>query len=377
MTTDRDIPAWFLRKHGAATVGATPVQPAVLPEEGGEDEPSETVDRTVECAEHEWETKTVSEQPARSGEFPERFIDGSQAGRPVLCLRSPNGWPIPMVLSEVGAVAMRSVGRRFEREFVIVERVLSFVADPFPWEEVEAFASAILNKPELKLRLLPANMPDLKKHSPFDYEVMRHQATNRAQQEMTTLERYALTLNPSVATLVDGQIGRVSGNPKPSDPLLIGVTKSHSKNYLHDRGWRTLLSLEADGLEKKAQRTPVFRISGTGKACLDRTPVASWYVKLAGGPRLAPNWGYVRVEIPWGQFARRVKMDDKKDFGFVDRLSRWLIDARCRAASYARMPVSLDPIVRAEDALKPLFTPTAVLVNRLYRTAGLFRGNEG
>jgi hypothetical protein len=60
----------------------------------------------------------------------------------------------------------------------------------------------------------------------------------------------------------------------------------------------------------------------------------------------------------------------------VNRLSRWLIDARCRTDSYARMPVSLDPIVRAEDALKPLFTPVPVLVNRLYRTAGLFRGNE-
>ena len=58
------------------------------------------------------------------------------------------------------------------------------------------------------------------------------------------------------------------------------------------------------------------------------------------------------------------------------RLSRWLIDARCRTESYARMPVSLDPIVRAEDALKPLFTPLQVLVNRLYRTAGLFRRNE-
>ena len=40
------------------------------------------------------------------------------------------------------------------------------------------------------------------------------------------------------------------------------------------------------------------------------------------------------------------------------------------------MPVSLEPIVRAEDALKPLFTPFPVLVNRLYRTAGFFRGGE-
>ena len=38
--------------------------------------------------------------------------------------------------------------------------------------------------------------------------------------------------------------------------------------------------------------------------------------------------------------------------------------------------MSLDPIVRAEEALKPLFTPLPVLVNRLYRQAGLFRRSE-
>lgn len=54
----------------------------------------------------------------------------------------------------------------------------------------------------------------------------------------------------------------------------------------------------------------------------------------------------------------------------------WLLAARCRAAGYARMPVSLEPVVRAEDGLKPLFTPFPVLVNRLYRTAGLFRRGE-
>jgi hypothetical protein len=52
------------------------------------------------------------------------------------------------------------------------------------------------------------------------------------------------------------------------------------------------------------------------------------------------------------------------------------MDARCRADSYARMPVSLEPIVRAEDSLKPLFTPLQLLVNRLYRHAGFFRKNE-
>ena len=359
-----DAAATFLRNYGATAVGATPAQPGLFADEGDADKP-DAVDRAIEFAEESWAALTVPEAPAREGEFPRRFIDGSQVGQPVLCLRSPQGWPIPLVLSEVGAVALRSVGRRFEREFVAVERVLSFVADPFPWAEVEAFAEAIVNKPELRLRLLPANRPT-DAHSPFDYEVMRTQARARAQQEMTTLERLALAVDRDTPTLVDGPLNRITGNPRPNDPLLVGVAKSQAADYLHEQGWRTLLDL------RPGQRTPAFRLSGTQVGSEQRTPVATWYLKLAGGPRLAPNWGYVRVEVPWGQFERQFA----GDFGFINRLSRWLIDARCRVDSYARMPVSLDPIVRAEEVLKPLFTPVPVLVSRLYRTAGFFRGNE-
>jgi hypothetical protein len=363
MTTDSDAVRRFFRSYAAEPVGPTPAQPNVSPDDEDGDA-AESIDRTIEKAEDEWEPLTVLEQPAKDGEFPRRFIDGSQAGQPVLCVRSPQGWPIPLVLSEVGAVELKSVGRRFERGFVAVERVLSFVADPFPWAEVEAFAAELLNKPELRLRVLPANRPP-ENHSPFDYEVMRTQARARAQQEMTTLERLALAVDRSVPTLVDGPLNRVMGAPKPDSPLVVGVAKTQAADYLHDQGWRTLLNL------RPGQRTPAFRYEGS-RSDGGKMPVASWYLKLAGGPRLAPNWGYVRVEVPWGQFDQQFK----SDFGFVNRLSRWLIDARCRTESYARMPVSLDPIVRAEDALKPLFTPVSVLVTRLYRTAGLFRGNE-
>lgn len=362
MTTDSDAIRQFFRAYAVAPVGPTPAQPNI-PAEADEDQP-DAIDRTIEKLEAEWEPLTLPEQPAAAGEIPQRFIDGSQAGQPVLCVRSPLGWPIPFVLSEVGAVALKTVGRLFKREFVAVERVLSFVADPFPWAEVEAFASALLNKPELRLRVLPANRPS-ENHSPFDYEVMRTQARARTQQEMTTLERLALAVDRTVPTLVDGPLNRLMGAPKPDSPLVVGVVKTQAADYLHDQGWRTLLNL------RPGQRTPVFRYEGV-RGQHGGMPVASWYLKLAGGPRLAPNWGYVRVEVPWGQFVQQFK----SDFGFVNRLSRWLVDARCRTDSYARMPVSLDPIVRAEDALKPLFTPVSVLVNRLYRTAGLFRGNE-
>lgn len=352
----------FLREHEAMPVGLSPSLPILTTDEDQE-KPKAVIDLTVEVKPAEkWESKLVPEQPvADPGEYPVRFIDGCQSGQPVLSLSvRGRGWPIPLFLAEVGAVALRLEGRGFIREFHVVERVLSFVADPFPWAQVEGFAAELSGNPNFRIRVLPASMPDLKEHSPFDYEAMRNQARNRAQEEMTNLERLALAVDQSVPTLVDGPLDRVMGKPDPKGPLVVGVPKIQAASYLHDQGWRTLLGL------RLSRRTPVFKIAGEG-----RLAVATWYLKLAGGPRLAPNWGYVRVEVPWNQFEHR-----GCDFGLVNRLSRWLIDARCRTESYARMPVSLDPIVRAEDALKPLFTPLPILVNRLYRQAGLFRRTE-
>jgi hypothetical protein len=257
MTTDSDAVRQFFRAYAATPVGSTPVQPNVPVEET---DAVDSIDREVEKRERDWKPLVLGEAPARAGEYPRRFVDGSQAGQPVLCVRAPLGWPIPLVLSEVGAVALKSVGSGFEREFVAVERVLSFVADPFPWAEVEAFASALLNKPELKLRVLPANRPT-EAHSPFDYEVMRTQARARAQQEMTTLERLALSADRTVPALVDGPLNRLTGSPDPASPLIVGVAKTQAADYLHEHGWRALLSL------KPGQRTPAFRYAGSTAEC--------------------------------------------------------------------------------------------------------------
>ncbi|OWK37303.1 hypothetical protein [Fimbriiglobus ruber] len=357
----------FLRAYNATAVGATPPQPYLPDPATDGEETSETIDPNVEMLAREWKHRVVGEAPTRAGEHPVRFIDGSHSAQPALCLRAPRGWPIPVLVSELGAVALKltQTGRSFVRDFVTVERVLSFVADPFPWAEVEAFAGAIQNDPALAARLVPANMPRAG-HNPFDYEVMRAQAYNRCQQEMLNAERLALAADPKVPTLVDGKIAsRIGTKAAAERPLLIGIVKKLPP-VLHDEGWRVLLDL------KPGQRTPVFKLTGMSGTTEADMPTASWFLKLAGGPRLAPNWGFVRVDVPWVQFESQFNTD----FGFVNRLSRWLVDARCRTDSYARMPVSLDPIVRAEEALKPLFTPTALLVNRLYRTAGLFRGNE-
>ena len=354
----------FFHRHQAAVTGNGPSLPVMPPPDEWESEDVPTVFLDKEVAPEKWEPRIVLEAPARTGEFPVRFVDGAQHQRTVLWLRCPLGTPIPLVVAEVAAVTLRLHGRQFQREAYSVDRVLSFVADPFPWEEIEDFAGALLAHPQLQLRLALANRP-MECHHPFDFEVMRTQAVSRARQEMSTLERIMLARNTTLPTLVDGPLHRVMGEPSADSPLVIGVVKTHAANYLHDQGWRTLLDL------RPGQRTPVFCIAGKHgmQSRQGRFPIATWYLKLAGGPRLAPNWGYVRIEVPWNQFEHQFK----GSFEFIGRLSRWLIDARCRAESYGRMPVSLEPIVRAEEVMKPLFSSLDALSHRLYRQAGLLR----
>ena len=362
--TSREGIGRFLRTYSAEPVGATPPQPLVR-ESTDEGTTAQTIDFNVELPATDWTARVVGESPARSGEYPVRFIDGSIYSQPVLCLRSPVGWPIPILVAEVGAVALQLNGRQFTRKFALVERLLSFVADPFPWAEVESFAAAVRNDPGLEARLVSGNFP--KEGNPFDYEVMRQQAYHRCEQDMLNAERLALAADPNVPTLVDGKLaGRIGKTVAKERPLLVGIVK-RTPPELHPEGWRTLLTL------RPGQRTPVFQLTGMSGTTEADMPSASWFLKLAGGPRMAPNWGFVRVDIPWVQFERVPETDR---FAFIGRLSRWLIDARCRADSYSRMPVSLDPIVRAEEALKPLFSPLPVLANRLYRQAGLFRRTE-
>jgi hypothetical protein len=363
--TDREVIGGFLRAYGASGVGDTPAQP-FLPVMADDEElaGADTVDLEVELPLDKWAARIVGEAPAKRGEHPIRFIDGSLTAIPVLYLRPPQGWPIPVLVSELGAVALRLAGRTLVREMALVERVLSFVADPFPWAEIEAFAAAVVFDQELKARFVPANRPPAERN-PFDYEVMRAQAYHRCEQEMLNAERLALASDATAPTLVDGKLaGRIGSAAAAARPLLIGVVKRVAAD-LHPEGWRTLLGL------RPGQRTPVFKLSGMGGGKEADMPTASWFLKLAGGPRLAPNWGFVRVDVPWVQFESHFA----SNLGFVGRLSRWLIDARCRQESYARMPVSLEPIVRAEDSLKSLFTPFGLLRNRFLRHAGMVGGS--
>jgi hypothetical protein len=362
MSSDEAVRRFF-RRHAGAAVGVYPFQGELDAVTESRDEQCEWA---VEQADDEWKPVILPEAPARSGEIPERFIDGCQSGHAVACLRAPEtGWPIPVFLAEVGGVAMRLSGRELTRDFYGLERVVSLVTDPFPWQEVEALATALANLSEFPLRVLPTDRPKVEDPIElFDYEKMRKAAQNRADNEMANWEAIALASDRTTPTLCDGRLEPRLRSPAAASRhgLVIGLVKTHSANLLHPQGWRTLLDL------KPGQRTPFFRIARTAKGEANDLPVATWFVKMAGGGDAIPNLATVRVEVPWIQFERWPEHDRS---GVVSRLSRWLIDARCRQRSYARMAVSLEPIVRAEDCLKSLFSPFGVLRNRFLRHAGI------
>lgn len=353
----------FFRRHAGAAVGMYPVQNEL---DAVSDKRDELMEWDIEQQADDWTPVVLPETPALPGEVPERFIDGCESGHAVACLRAPEvGWPVPVFLAEVGGVAMRLKGRDLTRDFFGLDRVVSFVTDAFAWQEVEALAAALANLPDFPLRVLPTDRPKVEDPIDlFDYEKMRKAAQNRANNEMANWEAIALAADRTTPTLCDGRLEPRLRSPATADRfnLVVGVIKTHSANLLHPQGWRTLLDL------KPGQRTPFFRIAQTTKGEANDLPVATWFVKIAGGEEVMPNWAAVRVEVPWVQFKR---WPEHGRTGFVNRLSRWLIDARCRQQSYARMAVSLEPIVRAEDSLKSLFTPFGVLRNRFLRHAGV------
>jgi hypothetical protein len=344
----------FLQHRGGRRLLPYVEQPPLdLPADEPDTEDSTSpVQLDLECALDAWRPRTV-EGSLDPEAVPRRFIDGCHAGETVAWLQDDAGHPIPVRLAEIGGVCMRLEGRTLRREHAEVERVVSLIVDPFPAGEVEVFAAALA---EAGLRLLQAKLPLLdgqRRGLTYDFERMREQARVRSQYEMGVLEERALCRDPHTPSLVDGRLGRFQ-QADLSRFRLVGVIKQQRESYLHPQGWQTLYRLEP------GERTPAFRLPSK------HLPVVSWYLKLDGARGALPNWGVVRVEISEDHFER-----EGLDFAYLDRLSRAILDLRCRQGSYGRAPVSLEPIVRAEESLKSLFSSLDMLSQRFYHLTGL------
>jgi hypothetical protein len=349
----------FLQEHGGRRVRCYPDQPGLeLPEE----EPDEAEEPGVEGVNleyegREWVPINVEEAEVDWDEAPRRFIDGCHVGHTIAWLQDPEGHPIPLMLSEIGGVCVERDGRDVRRTFHVVERVVAMIADPFAWDEIEEFAVALAGS---GFRLLPTTAPrredDTGWVASYDFEAMRKKTQNRSNYEMQVLEEVALCQHAKIPSLVDGPLEpRINSDERLQHCPIVGVVKQQRKGYLDARGWKAYYRLEP------GRRTPAFVIMTKG------VPVVSWYLKLDGAHGALPNWGVVRVEIPRVYFEEQAG----KDFTLIDRLSNALLQMRCRLGSYARGPVSLTPIVRAEEMLRSLFAPASQLAHQLYRMTGI------
>lgn len=346
----------FLRDNGARRMAAYDPQPPLWDAPTDEADVPEEVTLDYEIDRASWTARVVTQPPGWDPldwpERPVRFIDGKDVGQTIAWLRAPGGYPVPVRLSEIGGVAVRVADGLCRRESASVERVVSMVVDPFPWDEIESFAAALQVN---GFHLLPATPPGPNRKPSFDFEEMRKAAQNRSNTEMAVLEEAALAQDHLTPTIVDGRLEPRSGGFDQSRSPVVGVVKSHSKNYLHALGLQLLYQL------RPGERTPLFEITG-------KLPVVSWYLRLVGDGGGMPNWGIVRVEVPRSRLARRIRAEQ---YAYADRLSHLLCAYRCRDATYARAPVSLHPVVRAEALLGALFTPGSILASRFYRLCDL------
>jgi hypothetical protein len=347
----------FFKNYDARRLDQYDPPPPLQDEDEEQQEGADEADLDYEVTREQW--KPISLNIANNWSSrnwkgcPSRFVDGKDVGETVAWLRAPGGYPVPVRLSQIGSVVMRVENGECRREFNVVERVVSMAIDLFPWDEVESFA---VDLQAHGFRLLPA-LPLGGKPS-YELEKMRKAAENKSNTEMGLLEEAAIAQCADEPTVIDGRLEPRKDGFDSAKSSVFGVIKTHRKPYLHPQGMQLLYQLEV------GQRTPVFSINEKQQDGR-RLPVVSWYIRLSGG-RATPDWGYVRVEACLEWFNRR-----GRDWDFVNQLSQTIYEYRCREHSYKRAPVSLHPIVRAEEKLGALFSSTSKLKNHFYCLTGL------
>lgn len=344
----------FVRNYGGSRLdGGSP-----LPDQFGtptdEEEDGQQINLNYERDQDQWTAIDVSRvenwAPDQWSHSPIRYIDGKDVGQIIAWIRSPEGYPVPIRLSQVGGIAMRIENGDIRREFYQTDKVVAMPADFFPADEVEGFAIALQ---EHGFRFLPAMLTKLEYLT--SYERLRGIADQRTREEMLTLEESAIAQDAGVPTIVDGALDMHAGGFNKDTCPVFGVIKRHFRNYLHRSGQLLLYELTA------GQRTPAFVIRRE-----QRPALLSWYVKINNDAGITPDSGYVRVEIALDWFEKQ-----GIDWDFADRLSRVLLEYRCRRKSYSRAAVSLDPIVRAEEVLGATFHPESSLYHKFYHVTNI------
>src|SRR5579872_180798 len=173
----------FLSNYGARRAGDYSDPPELFTTAGNagddsaEEESEEQIGLDYEVPRADWRPLDVPPSAPDAGWplRPTRFVDGKDVGHTVAWLRSREGYPVPVRLAEIGGVVMRNVDGELRREFAKVERVVSMMTDPFPWDEVESFAMALQER-GFRLLNCRALLPG---ENPYDLIRLRNTAIDR------------------------------------------------------------------------------------------------------------------------------------------------------------------------------------------------------
>jgi hypothetical protein len=347
----------FIKNYGGARLeGGSPL-PSQINAPSNEEEDGQNIQLEIERDLGTWSAISVASvdlwRPEQWIYSPIRFIDGKDVGQIIAWIRSPEGYPVPIRLAQVGGISMRIVDGNIRREFFQTEKVVAMPADLFPADEVESFALALQ---ENGFRLLPTAQPkNGYQEVLMNYERLRGLADQRTRFEMLNLEEAAIAQDAGIPSIVDGALDMHAGGFDKDTCPVFGVIKRHYRNYLHTAGQLLLYNLNV------GERTPAFVIART-----QRPALLSWYLKINNDAGITPDSGYVRIEIAYDWF-----INQHMDWVFADQLSRVLFEYRCRQKSYSRAAVSLNPIVRAEESLGSMFHPESSLYQRFYRVTNI------
>lgn len=297
----------------------------------------------------EWRAIACSGEPV---EPPRRFIDGSVFSRTVAVL-TVDGRRRPAILACLGALALELDGRRLVRSegSLRAETVLCLLSNGMPDGDLQALAEGL---GRLEITVVASETVELA----ADFEVLRRRTWDLAKQRMEEAEQAVLFDQPNVPALVDGLLERRVVTAASQEMPAVGMVKRHHKQYVEEGHLNLLYGLQP------AERSPAFLIETKNAGFV------SWYVRLSSAETVSPSYGIVRLTAPQDYLEHRFPRAEER-WAEVSALSQYLCGLRHRQGSYARMGISLEPIVRVEDELHAVLPDIKQATARLHRALGV------
>ncbi|MGQ0649483.1 MAG: hypothetical protein ACT4P7_18165 [Gemmatimonadaceae bacterium] len=242
------------------------------------------------------------------------FLDGVQESREVAWVGT-----VPIVYGQVAAVVRERVNQRLETWRGAARRGAAMYA---PWTRLTQRDRALFQEHGLRTRDVDV-AADPNEWHPY---IRMEEATNAVKQDREVLERdlAAEFCRVDAGTLyLDGAIP--ASDDVHRSERVVGVIKSHRTLYVGESDLPAVLSL-APG-----ERSSVFAVERG-----QRSPVASWYLRLRDTGGRDPFWGLVRLEIPLRVFerGRGEAADERSAWVYAERAPLALPDGRWDTMAY-------------------------------------------